>query len=77
MTEPLSSALMAASILLAMAIFSVAALKGWHEWIELKRMELSSGRADATMPMAGNRIELADLRERIRKLEEIAAGIDI
>jgi hypothetical protein len=29
------------------------------------------------MPPATGRIELADLRERVRKLEAIAAGIDL
>jgi hypothetical protein len=29
------------------------------------------------LPPAGNRIEVADLRERVRKLEAIAAGIDL
>lgn len=77
MTESLSMVLVATSLLIAIAIAAVAGLKGWREWIELKRMELSAGRADATVPAAGNRIELADLRERVRKLEEIAAGIDL
>ena len=36
-----------------------------------------TGRAEATMPPASGRIELADLKERIRKLEAIAAGIDL
>ena len=55
-----------------------AGLKAWHEWLELKRLELASGRAEATMPPAtGGRIELADLKERVRKLEAIAAGIDL
>ena len=30
-----------------------------------------------TLPPTGNRIEMADLRERVRKLEAIAAGIDL
>ena len=29
------------------------------------------------MPSAGARIEIADLKERIRKLEAIAAGVDL
>jgi hypothetical protein len=29
------------------------------------------------LPPAGGRIEMADLRERVRKLEAIAAGIDL
>ena len=56
-------------------------LKGWQGWLELKKMELASGspRQDepSAMPVTGNRIELADLKERVRKLEAIAAGIDL
>ena len=55
----------------------VAALKGWQGWLELKRFELSHAAGDRTLPPASGRIELADLRERVRKLEAIAAGIDI
>jgi len=32
---------------------------------------------DVSFKPAGNRIELADLKERVRKLEAIAAGIDL
>ena len=35
------------------------------------------GAGDRTLPPASGRIEIADLRERVRKLEAIAAGIDI
>jgi hypothetical protein len=77
MTDPMIVTAVATSLLATVAIAAVTLLKGWREWIELKRMELSGPRADATMPLAGSRIELADLRERVRKLEEIAAGIDL
>ena len=77
MTDPMSIAAIASSLIAAIGIAAVAGLKGWQGWLELKRMELSSGRADGVMPQAGNRIELADLKERVRKLEAIAAGIDI
>jgi hypothetical protein len=40
-------------------------------------MELTHAVADHGLPPAGNRIELADLKERVRKLEAIAAGIDL
>lgn len=33
--------------------------------------------AASSLPYAGMRIDLADLRERIRRLEAIAAGIDM
>lgn len=78
MFDPLSTGLIAASVMLAIGIAAWAALKGWQGWLELKRMELVSGRAEATMPPAtGGRIEIADLKERVRKLEAIAAGIDL
>ena len=75
--EPLSIGLIASSVLAAIGLASVAALKGWNSWLELKRLELASHMGDATLPPAGGRIELADLKERVRKLEAIAAGIDI
>lgn len=73
----LSIGLLGASILVALGFASLAALKGWQGWLELKRFELTHGSADKALPPATGRIEIADLRERVRKLEAIAAGIDI
>ncbi|HEX2804307.1 MAG TPA: hypothetical protein VHN55_10070 [Sphingomicrobium sp.] len=75
--EPLSIGLIAATVLVAIGTAALAGLKGWNAWLELKRMELTHTLADHGLPPAGNRIELADLKERVRKLEAIAAGIDI
>ena len=77
MTDPMLITAIVASILATVGIAAWAGLKGWQGWLELKRLELSNGRAEATMPPTGGRIELADLKERVRKLEAIAAGIDI
>jgi hypothetical protein len=77
MTDPILIATVAMSVLAAAGIAAWAGLKGWQGWLELKRMELVRGRAEASMPATGGRIELADLKERVRKLEAIAAGIDI
>ncbi len=77
MTDPILIATVAMSVLAAAGIAAWAGLKGWQGWLELKRRELVSGRAEASMPATGGRIELADLKERVRKLEAIAAGIDI
>ena len=77
MFDPLSTGLIAASVMLAVGIAAWATLKGWQGWLDLKRMELVSGRAEAVMPPTGGRIEIADLKERVRKLEAIAAGIDL
>jgi hypothetical protein len=58
---------------------ALVSLRGWRDWIELKRAELELlGTAPAaTSPSATSRIEVADLKERVKKLEAIAAGIDL
>ena len=44
--------------------------------MELAR-EGGLGGHDGIAPLTGGRIEIADLKERIRKLEAIAAGVDL
>ena len=75
--DPLTIAVLSASILTGLAAASIAGLRAWNGWLELKRFELTQGTADRTLPPATGRIEIADLRERVRKLEAIAAGIDL
>ena len=75
--DAISIALIGGSVLAGMGTAAFAGLKGWNSWLELKRMEITHSLADGHLPPAGNRIELADLKERVRKLEAIAAGIDL
>ena len=75
--EPVTAGLLAGGLFAGLGAASVAALKGWQGWLELKRFELTHAGGDRTLPPAGGRIEIADLKERIRKLEAIAAGIDL
>ena len=75
--DPISVALIGASILLAMSLAVVAGLKRWQAWLDYKRVELASHTGDHDLPPATGRIELADLKDRVRKLEAIAAGIDL
>jgi hypothetical protein len=75
--DPITIAVLAASILAGLGAASWAGLKAWNGWLELKRFELTHDAPDRTLPPATGRIEIADLRERVRKLEAIAAGIDI
>jgi hypothetical protein len=68
----------AATVLLAVSVIAVVGLKGFTGWLDFKRAELeSAARHDAPAPSATNRIEIADLKERLRKLEAIAAGVDL
>jgi hypothetical protein len=64
---------------LCVGIVSSLSLRGWRDWIALKHAELDAVRqgSDAPVPSATSRIEVADLKERVKKLEAIAAGIDI
>ena len=75
--DPITIAVLSASIIGGLAGASLAGLKAWNGWLELKKMELTQATGDRTLPPASGRIELADLRERVRKLEAIAAGIDL
>lgn len=72
---------MALASLAALGIVAVAALRGWGGWLDLKRAELERmGSGDVSEPArlpSAERIEMADLKERIRKLEAIAAGVDL
>lgn len=68
--------------LVSLAILSLAALRGWSQWVDLRRFEIdrhssSNPTADGSMAHTASRIDLADLRERVRKLEAIAAGVDL
>ncbi len=73
----LSIGVMSASVVVGLGGASLAALKAWAGWLELKKMELTQIAGERGLPPASGRIEIADLRERVRKLEAIAAGIDI
>lgn len=75
--DPLTIGVLSASIIAGLGGASIAGLKAWGGWLELKKMELTQVAGDRGLPPASGRIEIADLRERVRKLEAIAAGIDI
>ena len=75
--DPVTIGVTGASVLAGIGATSWAGLKAWNGWLELKKMELAQTVGDRGLPPASGRIEVADLRERVRKLEAIAAGIDI
>ncbi|AGH48364.1 MULTISPECIES: hypothetical protein [Sphingomonadales] len=80
MTEPTFWLAIAFTGLAGLLILTQAALKGWRGWLDLRRLEIDNRReeqAHASAPSPASRIELADLKERVRKLEAIAAGVDL
>jgi thioredoxin reductase len=74
---------MATASLAGLGMVTAAGLSGWRSWLSLKREELHGHQAlnapttDGGAPSVASRIELADLKERMRKLEAIAAGVDL
>jgi hypothetical protein len=79
MADPTIILALAAAMLTGLTIVTAASLSGWRGWLDLERQRLGAGhRSGGSEPApASARIELADLKERIRKLEAIAAGIDL
>jgi len=77
MTEPMTIVAVASIALIGFTIALFAGLRGWHGWLELKRLELTGAQAHQSRSPAMERIEMADLKERIRKLESIAACVDL
>jgi hypothetical protein len=77
MTTPDVYVTVATAGLAGLGMVTVATLSGWRAWLAFQRETLARRSEPAPGPSAGTRIEMADLKERIRKLEAIAAGVDL
>ena len=78
--------MMASALILAATAFGItamlclAATRAWKGWLELRRLEIASRAVrggEAAEDGVGVRIELADVRERLKKLEAIASGVEL
>ncbi len=77
MIDPTTMLALAGFGLTGIGITAAAALKGWQGWLDLKRAELAGIPGREPRSPAMERIEIADLKERIRKLESIASCVDL
>jgi hypothetical protein len=76
---------LAVSLVLVAAIVCGAALAAWRGWISLKRLELEQKRRPAPDALhapeeeadTGTLIEMAAVKERLRRLEAIANGVEL
>ena len=85
MTDPVF--MIAATCLVGVTVVAFALLRAWQGWLELKREELERRGQTGTHANAPEieggagvgaaRIERADLKERIKKLEAIASGVEL
>jgi hypothetical protein len=77
MTDGGDISLILAATVAGVAMLSLALLKGWEGWLQLRRLELA--RTDGPPPRpspARARLELIDLKDRVKRLEAIANGIE-
>ena len=76
MTGGLDIILVLAILLAGVALLSFALLRGWEDWLRLRRLELGEGGVRRAPSPAGQRLELLDLRSRVKRLEAIADGME-
>ena len=74
----------ALTCLVATTLVVFALLRAWQDWLALKNRELEAHGSDARteadntqLSVGAARIELADMKERIKKLEAIASGVEL
>jgi hypothetical protein len=83
MPPPVPSAeyllILSGAALIGIAMLGSLAAWSWAGWLKLKTRELDARPRNTSddLPAISQRIDLADLKERIRKLEAIAAGVDL
>ena len=70
MTDPAALLAIVSTGTLGIGVTAVATLKAWHDWLELRRLQIEKGKGRGSP----RRAELADLRDRVKRLEMIANG---
>lgn len=74
--------IMTGGSLIGLVVIAASLLRAWQGWLDLKARELDRSATTPAPAEEGSgigtaRIELADLKERIRKLEAIASGVEL
>ncbi len=80
LTYHASETVVIVAIFLGFFLTAHIALLAWRDWIALQRLEAMQMKEQQRPYIdsndASSMIELADLKERIRKLEAIASGVE-
>ena len=70
--------IIAGTVLAVTTLVCVAAMRAWRGWLDYKKLELASrAGGEPAEEDVGVRIELAAVRERLKKLEAIASGVEL
>ena len=72
----LTTMIVAVAGLAGFLLLVAALLRGWSDWLALKRAELDAQDEAPASPTPAARIEIADLKARVRRLEAIANGVE-
>lgn len=74
-----STFIIAGTIVAVTFMLCAAGLRAWRGWLDLRRLELAAREPEAATRKddIGVRIELAAVRERLKKLEAIASGVEL
>ena len=76
MIDAASLVTIASAGIVGLGIVSTAVLRGWTGWLEVKRLQIENGRRRSSPSPSAARSEITVLKERVRKLEAIASGVD-
>jgi hypothetical protein len=76
MAESGDSLMMIAMLLVGVALLCFALLRGWEDWLHFRRLELGRSGVRPQPSTARQRLELIDLRHRVKRLEAIADGVE-
>lgn len=69
--------IIAGTALAITAILCFAGYRAWRGWLDFRKLELASRSGAPAEEDVGVRIELAAVRERLKKLEAIASGVEL
>lgn len=72
----LTTMIVAVAGLAGFLLLVAALLRGWSDWLALKRAELDAQDQAPASATPAARIEIADLKARVRRLEAIANGVE-
>lgn len=76
MNGMLTTMIIAVAALAGFVLLVAALLRGWSDWLALKRAELDAHDQAPSSATPAARIEIADLKARVRRLEAIANGVE-
>lgn len=85
-SETIASLSLAVAAVLVAAMLCAAGLSAWRGWLAYKKLQLNADRRGSTscpdleeveQTGTGARIELAAVKERLRRLEAIASGVEL